>query len=179
MSTLKTHYFAGAVAAALGINPVTLRMWRDRGYCDLGAVEEGAEDNPRARRRYTAMDACMMGVAIYLNRFGWSLEEAFGQATRRQEVRAALVAVILENPRPDTILSMVNANASSEEGNGWGNILFLSLEDWKKNAATAFDATDYLTGQEADGFFSFNISAIARRVTAALVNASEGGEDAA
>ncbi len=168
MSKLKSHYFAGAVATAIGTTPVTLRMWRDRGICDLGSVEEGAEDNPRARRRYSLLEAGQMGVAVYLSRFGWSLEEAFNLVTGDDKIKAAIVSVVLDAEASDTIISMVDENRSAEEGYGWRNLVILSKDEWVANAASAFDAVDFLTKAPVDGFFSFNVSSISRRVIAAL-----------
>jgi hypothetical protein len=169
MSKLKGTYFAGVAAEALEKDPVTLRMWRDRGYCDFGAVEEGMESNPRARRRYTLAEICLMGVAVTLNRLGWDMEEAFSRVSNDDQFRQAVAAVIVNLPHPDTLFTFVM-------GDGWSNSLLLSAGEWKAFPTNALDAQDTLTGSAAEVVMAVNVSAIARRVLAKLPNASGSDE---
>ncbi|MBN8933485.1 MAG: MerR family transcriptional regulator [Rhizobium pusense] len=175
MNKLKTIFFAGAVAQALGVAPITLRMWRERGVCDFGHVIEGGEDNPRSRRRYDIREACMMGVALTLSRFGVDQEQAFRIVSNSEEIKSAIAAVFFDaDDVQDCVFCLVDGNGGSEDGAGWNNTLFLGLADWKTNAASAFEATDALTKEAAEVLLSVNVSAIARRVIKALRASDEG-----
>lgn len=92
MSKLKTIFFSGPVATALGVGPTALRMWRERGICNFGHVVEGGEDNPRSRRRYDVREACMMAVAVSLSRFGVDLEKAFNIVTGSEDLKNTIAA---------------------------------------------------------------------------------------
>jgi hypothetical protein len=169
MSKLKATYFAGVAAEALGKDPVTLRMWRDRGYCQFGSVEEGMRDNPRARRRYTLAEICLMGVAVTLNAHGWDMEEAFNHVSNNPMFFEAVAAAVVQLPRPDTIFNFVM-------GDGWSNSVVLSGDEWKALAGTALDANDLLTGAAAEVVVAVNISAIARRILYKLPNVAVSDE---
>lgn len=175
MNKLKTIFFAGAVAQALGVAPITLRMWRERGVCDFGHVIEGGEDNPRSRRRYDIREACMMGVALTLSRFGVDQEQAFRIVSNSEEIKSAIAAVFFDaDDAQDCIFCLVDGNGASENGDGWSYLAYLSLADWKAHAASAFEVTDALTKEPAEVLFSVNVSAIARRVVKALRVSDEG-----
>ena len=174
MEEFMTTYFAGAVAEAIGVGPGTVRMWRDRGICNFGTVIEGGEDNPRSRRRYDVREACMMGMALYLSRFGIDLQQAFTIVTGSEDVKNTIAAVFFNADEPDCIFCLVDGNGGSGDGAGWGNLLFLKLDQWKAHVATAFEATDVLTKEPAEAVLSVNVSAIARRVVKALREADEG-----
>lgn len=175
MNKLKTIFSSGAVAQALGVVPVTLRMLRQRGVCDYGHVVEGGEDNPRSRRRYDVREVCMMGVAFTLSRFGFDQEEAFQIVNNSDEIKNAIAAVFFDaDDTPDRIMCVVDGNGESENGDGWSNLVYLSLPEWKANAASAFEATDALTKEPAEALLSVNISAVARRVIKALRASDEG-----
>lgn len=174
MNKLKAIFFAGAVAQAIGVSPITIRHWRERGICHFGHIVEGGEDNPRSRRRYDVREACMMGVAVSLSRFGLELEEAFNIVTGSEALKNTISAEFFGAGEPDQIFCLVAGNSASEDGSGWSNVLFLSLADWQAHVATAFDATDALTRERADTVLSVNVSAIARRVIKALRASDEG-----
>ncbi|EGP58472.1 hypothetical protein QYR00_12470 [Agrobacterium tumefaciens] len=174
MNKLKTIFFAGAVAQALGVAPITLRMWRERGVCDFGHVIEGGEDNPRSRRRYDIREACMMGIAVSLSRFGIDLEQAFSVVTGSEEIKIAVDDAWHNTGKPDCVFCLVDGNSASEDGSGWSNMLFLSLANWKDQAASAFAATDAISYEAAEVLLSVNVSAIARRVIKALRASDEG-----
>jgi hypothetical protein len=174
MNKLKTLYFAGAVAEAIGVGPGTIRMWRDRNVCDFGTVIEGGEDNPRSRRRYDVYEACMMGMALYLNRFGIDLPQAFNLVTGTEAVKSAISTAFFDADEPDCIFCLVDGNGASDNGAGWGNLLFLKFDQWKAHVATAFEAVDLLTKEPAEAILSVNVSAIARRVLKALREVDEG-----
>ncbi|WP_416407850.1 hypothetical protein [Agrobacterium rosae] len=174
MSKLKTIFFSGPVATALGVGPTALRMWRERGICNFGHVVEGGEDNPRSRRRYDVREACMMAVAVSLSRFGVDLEKAFNIVTGSEDLKNTIAAQFFDAGEPDQIFCLFDGNGSSEDGSGWSNALFLSLTEWQKHVATAFEATDALSPEPAEAVLSVNVSAIARRVIKALRASDEG-----
>jgi DNA-binding transcriptional MerR regulator len=178
MTQYKSYYLAGSAAAALGVTPVTIRTWRDRGICQLGAIEEGAEDNPRSRRRYSIADICTMAIAIVLGRQGFSMDEAFNRATGMQDIREAIAAVVTETPAEDRILTTVGAACGDEGGSLWSNMVSLSLPEWKAHIATAFDATDWLDGTAGEYVQSVNVSAVARRTLAKLAARTIAGDEA-
>ncbi len=173
MNKLKTVFLAGAAAQAIGVSPITFRHWRARGVCDFGQILEGGEDNPRSRRRYSVSEVCMMGIATYLARFGFDLEEAFRIVAGSEDIKNAIAAEFFEAGEPDRIYCLVDGSAS-EDGSGWNNSLFLSLADWQAHVPTAFEATDALTKEAAEVVLSVNVSAIARRVIKALRASDEG-----
>lgn len=174
MNKLKTIFFAGAVAQAIGVSPITIRHYRDRGLCDFGHVVEGGEDNPRSRRRYTYNEACMMGIAVSLSRFGIDLEQAFIVVTGSEEIKNAIQHAWDNADQPDCVFCLVDGNGASEDGSGWSNMLFLSLAKWKDQAASAFAATDAISYEAAEVLLSVNVSAIVRRVIKALRASDEG-----
>ncbi|CUX41097.1 conserved hypothetical protein [Agrobacterium genomosp. 5 str. CFBP 6626] len=175
MNKLNPIFFAGAVAQATGVSPITLRHYRDRGFCDFGHVIEGGEDNPRSRRRYDVREACMIGIAVSLSRFGVDLEQAFSIASKSQSIEYAIEGALKDADKPDCILCYVGANNFAEDDSAWGNFVVLPLPDWKANAATAFEATDAFPGGDpAEVLLSVNVSAIARRVIKALCGSDEG-----
>lgn len=175
MNNLNPVFFAGAVALATGVSPITLRHYRDRGFCDFGHVIEGGEDNPRSRRRYDVREACMIGIAVSLSRFGVDLEQAFGIASKSESIQFAINDVWTDADKPDCVICYVGENNFAEDGSGWGNFVVLTLPEWKANAAMAFDAIDaFPGGNPAEVLISVNISAIARRVIKALCGSDEG-----
>lgn len=170
----KCSYFAGEAAEALGVSPVTLRMWRDRGYSALGSVDVGMESNPRARRHYTTMEICQMAVAIALNHHGFGLEEAFNVAGG-QELVAALAGAIAGTAGPDTVITYVGSDDGGDRRELWSNLVFLSLNEWKTSVPTLFEAKDPLAEHETEIAFVLNVSSIARRILRRLSDAEQDG----
>ncbi|MGO7364613.1 MerR family transcriptional regulator [Rhizobium leguminosarum] len=175
MSTkFKPYYLAGSVAAVLNIAPATLRQWRDRDICHLGSIEEGAEDNPRSRRRYSLTDIGMMAMALALVRNGFALEEAFNIATG-QRVRPAIAAAVIETGDEDQILVMVGSGDLAT----WADALLMPKSTWREKGGAAFDASDYLDNLDAEYVRAINVSAVTRSAMkrlAALGNSADSEE---
>lgn len=171
---MEQEYFAGEAANVLGIEPITLRVWRDRGICNFGHVDDAMKDNPRARRRYSESDVVKMAFALTLARFGFSHEEAFSIADTRLEIKKAVIEVLTEHCADDLIFAFVAAGVSESRSADFSNSLFLRMQQWQRHAHTAFEAEDALRQHRTEVFLSINVSALARRVIKAL---RDGVED--
>lgn len=175
MNSESPFYFAGEAAKCLGVTPITLRTWRDRGICDFGFVDPALCDNPRARRRYSDIEVSQMAVALTLSRFGYSVEEAFLVAGS-EAVRAAISGALSEEPCADQVFSLVGGCVMID-GKEWSSSIHLSRPIWAKSIPEAWEARDTLFGSPSEFAFSLNISSIARRVARALFEIDGGGSD--
>ncbi|WP_312946338.1 hypothetical protein [Agrobacterium sp.] len=170
----KSFYLAGATATVLGVAPATLRQWRDRDICHLGSIEEGAEDNPRSRRRYSLVDICKMSIALAMVKNGFSHEEAFNRVTNVPSIHTAVAATVLETGGDDVILTTLIT--SFGELTVWANSVTLPLQEWKANIAGAFHAVDPIDTADVECVSAINVSAIARNALKRLATLVDGEE---
>ncbi len=171
---MEQEFFAGEAANVLGIEPITLRVWRDRGICNFGHVDDAMKDNPRARRRYSESDVVKMAFALTLARFGFSHEEAFRIADAQVEIQKAVLEAAADASVDDLIFAFVAAGLGEGSAPDFSNSLFLRMQEWQRHAHTAFEAEDALRQHPTEVFLSINVSALARRVVKALREGVEG-----
>lgn len=176
MNSEDPFYFAGEAAKCLGVTPITLRTWRDRGICDFGSIDPALADNPRARRRYSDVEVCQMAVALTFSRFSHDMESAFLSAGL-DSVRAA-IASVLNGTSADDLIVTVAGGGFMIEVKDWATTVAIPRSQWNRSIPTVWEARDDLFGVPSEFTYSVNVSAIARRVALMLSELDgEGGDE--